>query len=82
MSLHSTLSAAVLLTVTQRGEQAASEMERDCQGNKASRESQGQAEPTMKLEHTWAHGPTAQALAAELTSISINEQASPLHVHS
>lgn len=38
------------------GRKAASEKERDCQGNKASRESQGQSEPTTKLEHTWAHG--------------------------
>lgn len=80
--MHTTLSAAVLLTVTQWGEQAASEVERDCQGNKASRESQVQSEPTMKLEHTWDHGPEAQSLTAELTSISIKEQDSLLHVHS
>ena len=70
----------MLLTVTQWGEQAASEMERHCQGNKASRESQGQAEPAMKLEHTWDHGPAAQSLTAELPSISTNEQDSLLHV--
>lgn len=80
--MHTTLPAAGLLTVAQWEEKAASEMERDCQGNKAARESQGQSEPTMKLEHTWDHGPTAQFLRAELASTSINKQGSLMHVHS
>lgn len=73
--MHTTLSAAVLLTVTQWGEQAASEMERDCQGNKSSRESQDQSEPRMKLEHTWDHELQHRpSLTAELTLVSIHGQ--------